>query len=155
MVPDRHRCAKYQPLSKENAARGEVLDTASSQNEIRAWGHPSPTRGPGHLCPECRVWVCLTVTRTSELVLLCVARELTGRPELARGITGRPTFHGCVGVWAVGKNHIHVLQLQPLQGSFQSWRRAGGSAVCVSRPSLGLGSGGKRGVRAGSCHVEL
>lgn len=51
--------------------------------------------------------------------------------ELARGITGRPTFHGRVGVWAVGKHHIHVLQLHPLQGSFQSWGKNRRSQLLV------------------------
>lgn len=64
----------------------------------------------------------------------------SGLHRPARGITGRPTFHGRVGVRAVGKNHIHVLQLQPLQGSFQSWEKNGGgvgveSAAFASRPS--------------------
>ena len=38
----------------------------------------------------------------------------------ARCFQGEHTFHGCVGVRAVGKHHIHILQLQPLQGSFQT-----------------------------------
>lgn len=37
------------------------------------------------------------------------------RPGCPGGSRQRePTFHGRVGVWAVGKHHVHVLQLQPL-----------------------------------------
>lgn len=37
-------------------------------------------------------------------------------------LEGEHTFHGCVGVReAVGKACIYILQLQPLQGSFQTW----------------------------------
>lgn len=42
-----------------------------------------------------------------------------------------PTFHGRVGVRAVGKHHVHVLQLQPLQGGLQTWAASEGS----SRPA--------------------
>lgn len=39
---------------------------------------------------------------------------------------GEPTFHGRVGVRAVGKHHVHVLELQPLQRGLQTWGAAEG-----------------------------
>lgn len=43
----------------------------------------------------------------------------------------QPTFHGRVGVRAVGKHHVHVLQLQPLQGGLETCGEESEGAVSI------------------------
>ena len=50
---------------------------------------------------------------------------------------GEPTFHGRVGVRAVGKHHIHVLQLQPLQRGFQTWGEESEGVVTIFTDTAG------------------
>lgn len=65
------------------------------------------------------------------------------------GLPGEHTFHGRVGVRAVGEHHVHILQLQPLQGGFQTWGEEAGGAVTIftdilgSSPARACGSGSK------------
>lgn len=92
----------------------EVLNTARIQNEIRARLNLA---GPGPTPPPPRGLV------TSVLSTLSCMNRL--------GLTGPPTFHGRVGVWAVGENHIHIVQLQSLQRSLQSWERSGRGQHCL------------------------
>lgn len=91
-----------------------ALNTARIQNEIRAPAQPGRARAPP---PPPRGLV------TSVLSTLSCMNRL--------GLTGRPTFHGRVGVWAVGENHIHIVQLQSLQRSLQSWERSGRGQHCL------------------------
>lgn len=47
------------------------------------------------------------------------------------------TFHRGVGVRTVGKHHVHILQLQSLQRSFQTWGRTGWGRHCCGCISTG------------------
>lgn len=55
-----------------------------------------------------------------------------------------PTFHGRVGVWAVGKHHVHVLQLQPLQGGLQTWGEESEGTVTFGTDIPGPSPGHRR-----------
>lgn len=74
-----------------------------------------PSLGPPPLAPPTRLallwWLALVLSGGPVAIgawgsAACIILE----PRLVSWWFQRePTFHGCVGVWAVGKHHIHIL----------------------------------------------
>lgn len=109
--------SRQPPLCKVPTA-GNALEKPRTQPGYRMKSGPRLSlAGPGPPPPPPRGLV------TSVLSTLSCTNRL--------GLTGRPTFHGRVGVWAVGENHIHIVQLQSLQRSLQSWERSGRGQHCL------------------------
>lgn len=62
---------------------------------------------------RCRQWSCQYFSPSHVTEQTCIVPTV-GPPESGQRSL---TLHGCVAVWPVGKDHIHILKLHPLEGA--------------------------------------